>query len=72
MMVGRQFVEYKPPVIGEEQCGERKGNDEANHSQKAAPDGEAEKGETYKTIQRELGVTPRDIAKVSKKIRDTE
>ena len=29
-------------------------------------------GETYKTIQRELGVTPRDIAKVSKKIRDTE
>ena len=29
-------------------------------------------GESYRTIQRELGVTPRDIAKVSKKIRDTE
>ena len=47
MMVGRQFVEYKPPVIGEEQRGERKGNDEANHTQKAAPDGEAEKDDGW-------------------------
>ena len=49
--------------------------DEDNEKRKEA-DSEIERrlreGESYRTIQRELGVTPRDIAKVSKKIRDTE
>ena len=49
--------------------------DEDNEKRKEA-DSEIERrlreGETYKTIQRELGVTPRDIAKVSKKIRNSE
>ena len=47
-----------------------------DYEKRKEADGEIERrlreGETYLTIQRELGVTPRAIAKVSKRIRNTE
>ena len=48
------FFEDKPSVIGDEQCGEGQGDDEADDAQQTAPDGEAE--------QDDGGVQAHDVA----------